>query len=153
MAKRHKRCLNGRLKRSRNSETLHLATKHSSAFKKTPATDLEFPSTKKFSSALISQIPLMVAQTFTMRKEQWRSITSNQAIPTFMDMSNEERTKIVSIIQSYGCAPSAVLYRVLGLTACQVGAIRRWHLPKWRDLTNQDIYRAFNLNRVVIKRK
>lgn len=143
------------LRKSHSSEIRNLETNLASACLQAPRVDEENPRTKKFASSLLSEIPMPFASLFGIRTKQqeWRSIKTIPAIPTFMDMSNETRTRILHVVYSFGAAPSSVLCRLVGLTARQVGQIRRWNIPNWRDLTNQHINRANNYARVTLARR
>jgi hypothetical protein len=138
------------LRKARNTEILNLETNHSSAYLQAPKVDEENPRTKKFAGSLLSEIPVPFASVFGIRTkdQEWRSLKTTRAIPTFQDMTNETRTRILHVVYSFGAAPSSILCRLVGLTARQVGQIRRWNIPNWRVLTNQHIARANNFNRI-----
>jgi hypothetical protein len=55
---------------------------------------------------------------------------------SFKYLSNDERTKLLTLIIQYGNTASRVLaYGIgLGLNPRQIGAIRRWHIFDWRLL-------------------
>ena len=143
------------LRKARNTEILNLETSHSSAYLQKPKIDDENPRTKKFATSLLSEIPVQQSAVFGIRtKDQdWKSIKASSAIPTFKDLTNESRTRILHVVYSFGSAPSSTLSRLIGLTARQVGQIRRWNIPLWRTITNQHVNLANNFNRVVIGRK
>ena len=142
------------LRTLRNTEVLNLETRHSSAVIQVPTPDPELPHTEKFESSLVSQLPSLAANFFGIRtaNDRWRSIKKIPAIPTFMDMTDETRSRILQVMYSFGSAPSAVVSRFMGLTAGQVGAIRRWNIPEWRTRTNRHINSACNFDRIVQQR-
>jgi hypothetical protein len=142
------------LRKIRRSEVLNIETSHSSAVIQVPRPDAELPHTEKFGSSLLSQIPTLAANFFGIRNdiESWRSIKEIPAIPTYMDMSDESRTRLLHVIYAMGNSPSAVVARIVGLTARQVGAIRRWNIPGWKTLTNRHVNNACNFDRLLVKR-
>jgi hypothetical protein len=142
------------MRRVRNTGVINLETNPSLASVQTPRVDAELPRTRKFDRGLTSTTPMFQTVFFGLRTaiNRWRSIKSNTAIPTYRDMSNATRSQILHVIFTLGAAPSTVVARMVGLTARQVGAIRRWNIPDWRDLTNRHVNRAHNINRVIQQR-
>lgn len=139
------------LRKAHRNEVLAIEANQTTAVKQHPTIDRDNPRTEKFTSSLISQIIAPVASYFYIRTHDgnFRSLKTNQAIPTFMDMTNETRTRILQVTYAWGSAPSTMVGRLLGLTARQIGAIRRWHIPNWREIQNVHVNRANNYRRPI----
>lgn len=140
------------LRKIRNSEVINLETNPNSAVMQRAQVDPERPATRKFGHTLITANPRPNATVFGIRtrNEEWRSISTEATIPTFMDLTNETRSRILHVIFTYGAAPSSTIAYIVGLTARQIGQIRRWHIQRWRKINNQHVKSANNLGRVVI---
>ena len=121
-----------------------------------PINDPNNPRTTKLTSVIQSRIMVNIPFVYCPRKDAsgkikvWRGIKENPAIISFKDMDDTSRSSIVNRLLYWGNTPSCLFLELLGLTARQVGAIRRYHIPNWRNLNNQYLRRALNKYRVVI---
>jgi hypothetical protein len=140
------------LRKARRNEVLAIETNQTTAIRQYPTVDRDNPRTEKFEGSLISQIITPIASYFYIRTRDgnFHSLKTNQAIPSFIDMTDETRTRTLQVIYNWGPAPSSMVARLLGLTARQIGQIRRWHIPNWRLIGNAQIYRANNYRRPIV---
>jgi len=71
---------------------------------------------------------------FAITTTDYQVIKFDRNTPSFKFMTAETRGRLIAFIASWGNAPSKLFRRQIGLTARQVGQIRRKHVPGWRVL-------------------
>lgn len=110
-----------------------------------PAKDRLNPRTMKLTRGISVGGPQQNSIYITLRRESdLRYCKTNPMMPSFSVFSNEQRTITILTIKSLGNTPSAVASKMVGLLTHQIGAIRRWHIPSWRDMGNTQIRNASN---------
>jgi hypothetical protein len=107
----------------------------------TPDIDLERPSSRKFRGAVVVALQKKIIYTFTLQpryvNNEWPALKTIPTMPSFMAMSRSSRTELISQIFSSGNTPSRQLTAKLGITARQIGQIRRWWIDNWQTRKSQ----------------
>lgn len=106
-----------------------------------PDIDVERPSSKKFRGAVVVALQKRIIYPFTLHpryyNNEWPALKTIPTMPSFMAMSRSSRTELISQIFSSGNTPSQQLTIRLGITARQIGQIRRWWIANWRTRRSQ----------------
>jgi hypothetical protein len=129
---------------------LQIEPSYSKATVHKPDINPDIPRTKKNSRILVATVsqPKTIVVTYRTKDNRWRGLKTNAAIPSFMDISNESRSEILFRILLFGNACSLLVSEALGFTPRQIGQIRRWNLPWFRQMTNQHLRNARNINSI-----
>lgn len=140
-----------RTRKIKENQVTNLVTRLTRAIIQKPIHDSENPRTEKFATSLLSQGFKLAVECYGIRTgiDKWRVLKSDPTIPSFMDLSDETRSRIVYMIRLFASSPSLVVAMFFGRNSRSIAQIRRWHIPNWRELNNQDIKNACGDYRVI----